>query len=284
VRTYVNRSMTEAADQLKFRLLTYYIADLPLRDQRETMERPFFSLSKRKRVKLIDYRSPDGKVWVEVAPHQKFGMATIWDADILIWATSQLLEHKRRGEPLARVLRFRPNELLRAIGRVDKTTGKASGERYADLKAALDRLKNTSIRTNIRMPLGNRLRQAEGSFSWIDEWRYVDIEGEAATMELELSRWVYEGILEQGGVLAIDPAYFAIQGGLERALYRIARKHVGQQDGFKIGLDTLYTKTGSDAGVREFRRMMKRIVERDRLPGYGISLGEGNSVTFARRG
>ena len=76
------------------------------------------------------------------------------------------------------MLRFRPNELLRAIGRADKTTGKASGERYADLKAALDRLKNTSIRTNIRMLRGNRLRHAEGSFSWIDEWRYVEVEGE----------------------------------------------------------------------------------------------------------
>ena len=78
-----------ARRRIKFRLLTYYIADLPLRDQRETMERPFFSLSKRKRVKPIDYRSPDGKVWVEVSPHQKYGMATIWDADVLIWAASR---------------------------------------------------------------------------------------------------------------------------------------------------------------------------------------------------
>jgi plasmid replication initiation protein len=276
--------MSEPAEQIKFRLLTYYIADLPLRDQRETMERPFFSLSKRKRVKPIDYRSPDGKVWVEVSPHQKYGMATIWDADILIWAASQILEHKRRGEALGRVLRFRPNELLRAIGRADKTTGKASGERYADLKAALDRLKNTSIRTNIRMLRGNRLRHAEGSFSWIDEWRYVEVEGEPPMMELELSRWVYEGVLEQGGVLAIDPAYFAIEGGIERALYRIARKHVGQQEEFRIGFVTLYAKTGSDAGVREFRRMMKRIVERGRLPGYSIALSDAGIIIFARRG
>lgn len=274
----------EPADQIKFRILTYYISDLPFRDQRETMERPFFSLSKRKRLKPIDYNSPDGKVWVEVSPHQKYGMATIWDADILIWATSQILEHKRRGEALGRVLRFRPNELLRAIGRVDKTTGKASGERYADLKAALDRLKNTSIRTNIRMLRGNRLRRTEGSFSWIDEWRYVEHEGEPSIMELELSRWVYEGVLEQGGVLAIDPAYFSIAGGLERALYRIARKHVGQQEEFKIGFETLYAKTGSDSGVREFRRMMKRIVQRGRLPSYHIKLSEAGNVTFIRRG
>jgi len=34
-----------------------YLSDLPLRDQREMMERPFFSLAKSKRVKPIDYRS-----------------------------------------------------------------------------------------------------------------------------------------------------------------------------------------------------------------------------------
>ena len=31
--------------------------DLPLKDQREVMERPFFSLQKRKRLKPIEYRS-----------------------------------------------------------------------------------------------------------------------------------------------------------------------------------------------------------------------------------
>src|SRR5688500_4243270 len=176
----VSQIMSRSGDGL--RILTYYIAELPLRDQRETMERPFFSLSKRKRLKPIDYRSPDGKVWVEVSPHQKYGMATIWDADVLIWAASQILEHKRRGAALGRILRFRPHELLRAIGGVDKATGKASRDRYADLKAALDRLKNTSIRTNIHMLRGNRLHHTEGSFSWIDEWRYVEVEGEQPMM------------------------------------------------------------------------------------------------------
>jgi hypothetical protein len=39
-----------------------------------------------------------------------------------------------------------------------------------------------------------------------------------------------------------------------------------------------------NAGVREFRRMMKRIVERDRLPGYNIALRDAGSIIFARRG
>jgi hypothetical protein len=45
----------------QFDLFVPYIADLPLRDQRETMERPFFSLGKRKRLKPIEYVSPNGE-------------------------------------------------------------------------------------------------------------------------------------------------------------------------------------------------------------------------------
>src|SRR5512132_3004500 len=39
----------------QFDLFIHSIIDLPLRDQRETMERPFFSLSKRKRLTSINY-------------------------------------------------------------------------------------------------------------------------------------------------------------------------------------------------------------------------------------
>jgi len=74
----------------QFDLFVPYISDLPLRDQRETMERPFFSLGKRKRLKPIEYVSPNGEVFVNVFPNAEFGMATIWDADILIWAASHM--------------------------------------------------------------------------------------------------------------------------------------------------------------------------------------------------
>src|SRR3546814_13147589 len=70
---------------------------LPLKDQREVMERPFFSLQKRKRLKPIEYRSPDGEAWVKVEAMPAYGMATIWDADILIWAASVLNRMKEQG-------------------------------------------------------------------------------------------------------------------------------------------------------------------------------------------
>ena len=33
------------------------------------------------------------------------------------------------------------------------------------------------------------------------------------------------------GVLTIHPDYFILKGGIERWLYRVARKHAGSQDG-----------------------------------------------------
>jgi plasmid replication initiation protein len=53
--------------------------DVPPRDQRDLMERPFFSLAKTKRVQPILYKS--GATEVEVYALPDHGMATIWDAD-----------------------------------------------------------------------------------------------------------------------------------------------------------------------------------------------------------
>ena len=98
----------------QFDLFLPYVADMPLRDQREMMERPFFSLAKSKRVKPIDYTSPDGKLWVHVSASPEYGMATIWDADILIYCASVLADMARRGvNDVPRKLHLMPYDLLR---------------------------------------------------------------------------------------------------------------------------------------------------------------------------
>ena len=251
-------------------LFVPYVADMGIRDQRETMERPFFSLSKRKRNKPIEYRSPKGDVFVNVLPHQDFGMATIWDADILIWAASTLCEMKRKGvNDLPRTLSFQPYDLLRGIGR------QTGGNRYAALRDALGRLQSTTISTNIRAAKGKKARQ----FSWIDAWsELTDEEGETSQgMTITLSEWFYEGIVMDGGVLSIDFRYFSITGGRERWLYRVARKHAGGAgaSGFTITLPTLFEKAGAEGTYRRFKHEMTKIVNRNELPGYDLTLGEG---------
>lgn len=87
----------------------------------------------------------------------------------------------------------------------------------------------------------------------------------------------------------MHPDYFLLSGGLERALYRIARKHVGsQQGGWLCRVEVLRDKTGSDAQPKEFNRMLRRVIEADQLPEYAMELaeaaGRSPAVQFRRRG
>ncbi|WP_313804520.1 replication initiator protein A [Sphingobium sp.] len=255
---------TQINDQ--FELFLPYIADMPLRDQREMMERPFFSLAKSKRVKPIDYTSPDGKAWVHVSANPDYGMATIWDADILIYCASVLADMARRGlNDVPRKLHIMPYDLLRAIHR--PTTGRA----YELLGQSLDRLVSTTIKTNIRAE-----NRREATFSWLDGWtQLVDERTERSRgMTIELSNWFYEGVLMQGGVLSIDRAYFDLTGGRERWLYKVARKHAGGagEGGFAISMPTLFEKSGAEGAYRRFKFEIAKIAERDPLPGYTVEL------------
>ena len=261
----MTRARKQAVNE-QFDLFLPYIADLSFRDQREMMERPFFSLAKSKRAKPIDYTSPDGKLWVHVSANPDYGMATIWDADILIYCASVLADMARRGiNDIPRKLHLMPYDLLRAIRR--PTTGRA----YELLGQALDRLVATTIKTNIRAE-----NRREATFSWLDGWtQLVDERTERSKgMTIELSNWFYEGVLMQGGVLSIDRAYFDITGGRERWLYKVARKHAGGagEGGFAIAMPTLFEKSGAEGEYRRFKFELLKLAERNALPGYDLTV------------
>lgn len=254
----------------QFDLFLPAIVDLRFRDQKDTMERPFFSLSKSKRLKPIEYSSDADGIFVTVQPHQDYGMATIWDADILIWAASNLCDMKNRGvNDIPRELKFQPHDLLKAIGRA---TG---GTDYQKLRDALERLKTTIVTTNIR----GKSRDKRTMFSWIDQWEdLVDAQTkESRGLSITLSDWFYRGVTEDGGLLSIDPAYFSITGGRERWLYRVARKHAGGNgaDGFVISMRKLFDKSGAEGTYRRFKFEMLRIVARNDLPGILLAARDG---------
>jgi hypothetical protein len=93
-------------------------------------------------------------------------------------------------------------------------------------------------------------------------------------MQLALSGWFYDGVLMNGGVLAIDRAYFNITGGRERWLYKVARKHAGGagEGGFAIALPTLFEKSGAEGPYRRFKFEITAIAKRNEIPGYNLAL------------
>lgn len=226
------------------------------------MSNPFFSIAKSPRTQPINYHV--GNIAIRVEAVAEYGMATIWDADILIWAITHLVEAANNGLSLSRHLISTPYEILtflnRGVGLRD----------YQRLKAALDRLQSTTIVTSIRQ-LNNRRNHR---FSWINEWREkTDLAGRPQGLEILLPDWLFSGVVDPTQTLALDPAYFAISSGLERWLYRLVRKHGGRQkDGWSFDFSHLHAKSGSLSPYKRFSFELRKIIARQPFPEYVLSL------------
>lgn len=257
----------------------FFIADLidyAPKDHPDMMERPFFSIAKRRRLKPIEYCNDDGSVFVRVTASPEHGMATIWDADILIYCISRVVAARDRGDnDFGPSIFVTPYELLKGIAR------ETGGQNYHELMAAIKRLKTTTIETNIR---GGRERMA--MFNWLAE---VGGEGKVdadtfKTLELRLSNWLFDGLMSGKGVLTLDREWFLLKGGLERVIYRIARKHAGDQaQGWTCRFDVLYKKTGSEEPTRNFAVRLRKLIARNDLPRYHMNLTtttDGSAAVF----
>jgi plasmid replication initiation protein len=84
--------------------------ELTPRDAQDLMAYPFFSLAKSRRITPIDFRAGTITIRVEAVPEH--GMATIWDADVLIWAASQIVEARDAGLKTSRLMAATPYEIL----------------------------------------------------------------------------------------------------------------------------------------------------------------------------
>lgn len=242
-------------------------SDISLRDYQETMQRPFFSLSKKKRLKPIEYVSPDKSVTVHVSANPAYGMATIWDADIMIYLASHLNELRERGEnDISPTIRVQPGDMLKRI------CWGVSGRAYERLLQALDRLQATTIKTNLRANSKSR----ETTFSWIDSYTHLVDERTQRSlgMEITLSKWFFDGVMDKRNVLAISPLYFEITSGLAKWLYRASRKHAGGNgaEGFTIGFETLHQKSGSESSLPSFKNKILELARANNMPEINLEV------------
>ena len=254
-----HRTRSEREQLELFRALP---GELAPRDAQDLMAYPFFSLAKTHRITPIDYRT--GEIAIRVEAVAEHGMATIWDADILIWAASQIVQARDTGLRTSRLMAATPYEILTFIGRGD------SARDYHRLKAALDRLQSTTVATTLRQTNERRAHR----FSWINEWtERADAHGRADGIDLIVPDWFYKAVLDDALVLTIDREYFKLTGGLERWLYRIARKHAGRQRaGWRFDFRHLYDKSASLSPFKRFAFELRDIARRQPLPGYRLDV------------
>ena len=112
-------------------------------------------------------------------------------------------------------------------------------------------------------------------FNWLAE---IEGEGRKRTIPTRSEpgaaalNWLFKGLCGRG-VLTLDREWFLLKGGLERVLYRVARKHAGDQpQGWTCRFDVLYKKTGSEEPTRNFAVRLRRLIARNDLPRYAMTL------------
>ena len=274
--------------QLEF--FTVSTVDPPWRDNKDAMEYPFLSLQKI-RTKPIEY---SGKgIYLSIDSDRRFSIATIWDWDLIIFAASHLNDAIEAGFTPSPRIRFVPYDCLRQVGR---HTG---GRDYKELANAIRRLRMTTVITNIRHEDD---AGEERPFSWLADYsipkRYTrsamtpaSPDGEpdpARPWEIELPPWLYNAILRRRDILAVHPDYFQLTGGLERWLYRLARKAVpdkAEVPAIHFRMDTLHKQSGTTRPLRNFAGDIRKMAESQPLPEYGLRIdrdGKHELVTLYR--
>lgn len=222
---------------------------------------PFFSPSKGKRLKPIEYK--DDYVKVKVTANSEYGMATVWDVDILVWAIMEVVGQRDAGKTPSRTIYFKPYTLLKALGR-----GNTTGRDYELLKQALRRLHGTVIETNIGREYGISTK----AFHWIESWSLSEDRRTGEPEEyasISLADWIYQLAITPKEILTISPDYYQIEGGLERWLYLFARKYAGKRpSGYTISMKMLYQRSATTRQYHLFAQDIRKILKANRLPDY----------------
>ena len=239
--------------------------DYALKDDGASMEAPIFTLATKPDLSVWHWESKDGSRAVTVTP-SVLGRATQFDKDVLIYVVSQMTEalNRERADAKNRTVRFVVYDYLVST---NKPTG---GKEYQRLEAAFERLRGTSIKTDIKTG-GQRLKEG---FGIIDSWSVIEKSPDDERMiavEVTFSKWLFNAV-QAHEVLTIHRDYFRLRKPLERRLYELARKHCGQQAMWVIGLDLLREKCGSKMELKAFRRAIKGIIQTDTLPEYRLAM------------
>lgn len=254
-------------------LFSLDIASISLKDVRQQMEFPFFSLSKKPDLEPRRYEDRNGNS-LEVTPSVK-GLPTIYDKDFLICAVSHVMDRLNRGEPASRRLILYASDMLEFANRTK------SGRDYKALDDALTRLRGCTVKTNIQA--GDLYRTSIfGLIESGDLVRKYGFDGRLQYVRLTLSEWLWAAI-EARQVLTLHPDYFRLRQPLERRIYEIARKHCGRQPEWTASLALLHHRSGSKSKLYEFRRAARRIAAGGDLLDYSVTFdASSDSVTFRR--
>ena len=251
------------------------INEIKTKHAREMMEVNWASLDTKKRNNEIFYQWDGGESFLRVFNDSEWGMATIWDHDVLLFIVSQLVAKSERGEEISKKFWFSGGEFLSFIGRSTKSRG---GQAYKEIWAKLNRLNTTFVSTSIR----TSKKRTQTQWNWLSEIYEGKSDDEAHLgFEVVLADWIFRAVQDRSLVLTLDDRYFSLRGGLERWLYMWCRKAAGRQKaGWTETYESIWRKSGMECSLKEFNRKMRTLIKKH--DGFLLEYHLAETVIYQR--
>ena len=166
------------------------------KDDMASMEHPVFSLSTKPDMRILHYEHNGNTITIKPTSD---GLPTIFDKDILLYCASYLRAAINRGEIPSQRVRFAAYDFFVSTNRL------TTGQYYQNFEDCLNRLRGTTINTNIKT--GNVT--IVSGFGLIDSWNAIkrDNQERAVAVEIKVSDWFYNAILANE-LLTINRDYF----------------------------------------------------------------------------
>lgn len=218
------------------------------RNERNLMLFPFCSTAKTKRLKGIRYVSSDGKRWLEVTANHDYGMAKIWDFDILRFALSKAGEIALQVGYFPNVVEFSGYECLKALGRNPE-----SGSNLQWIKEGLRRLCLTGYSGNIF-----RENEKITEIFTLIKASYIDQSGKLERINISFDERLVESIRYSKGLLAIDKNLLREEAGIKKRLLELVMVSIGKEESWMVGIERLQALCAHEGTLKRFKYELKQ--------------------------
>jgi len=289
-KKYSNFRKHDEDTQYQFDFFKASVVDVSYKDDTSLMDISPFGIGKKPRIEPIEYDLRDARI--KVTANAEYGMATIYDYDIVIYIASnlnaQMNELKRKVAAGEKNPQLPPRRMrVYSSEMFDHLKIDHGGKQHSNLKHKLRRLKGTYIEVDKKIDGGYR---REGSFSLIGDWEILSESktGKITELVIGIPDWIYDGIVREADptVLTLCDDYMLLKSGMHKWLARLAKKSAGINS-WEWSLDQLYERSGSSQPLKYFRKDLIEALEKlrsDPIPEYSFLWEEVDTGKFRKRG
>lgn len=229
------------------RLANESIAIDVLKNERNLMLYPFCSTSKAPRFKAIKYVSKDSNFSLEVTANHEYGMAKIWDFDILRFVFSKIDTIADRTGYYPSSVAFSAYECLKFLKRNPN-----AGKNVQWLKEALDRLASTTYKGNIFKEESKHV----AGFTLI-RYDYVETNKGIEKISISLDERLLFSLRNSKSLITINERLLEEPSGLKKRLLELVPLKLSLNSEWIISVDELQCLCANTWSIAKFKNEIK---------------------------